>query len=157
MQFGFSIFWHTNLLLLDSAHSFLIHIQNFTFFAIYIKIFTKPNFWCTILASRIGKFVTTLFSMTLLECTPQKNRFMLDEMFQQITSKSAILHIIQKPMQFFLSFFISYFFIFPTNECPGLYRHRPGHSLGEIIKLHKRKKTYMGFLLKKMANFEPFL
>ena len=32
------------------------------------------------------------------------------------------------------SFFISCYFIFPPNECPGLCWHRPGHSLGEKIK-----------------------
>ena len=28
-------------------------------------------------------------------------------------------------------FFILCYFIFPPNECPGLWRHRPGHSLGK--------------------------
>ena len=42
------------------------------------------------------------------------------------------------------------------NECPGLYRHRPGHSLGKHkgkhIKLHemKNEKTYVGFLIIKI-------
>ena len=51
-------------------------------------------------------------------------------------------------------FFIFHFvelYILP-NECPGLYRHRPGHSLGKNVKLHKMKneKNYAGFLIHKI-------
>ena len=54
-------------------------------------------------------------------------------------------------------FFISCYFIIFTNESPGLFRHRPGHSLGEKIKWHKMKKL-SGFLhFKNMANFEHFI
>ena len=31
----------------------------------------------------------------------------------------------------FIIFFISCYFIFSPNECPGLCQHRPGHSLGK--------------------------
>ena len=44
--------------------------------------------------------------------------------------KICYILCIRKPMYFF-SFFISCYFIFSPNECPGLCRHRPGHSLGE--------------------------
>ena len=52
----------------------------------------------------------------------------------------------------FFSFFISCYFIFFPNECPGLCQHRPGHSLGEKIKLHemKNEKNYMGFRIPKI-------
>ena len=48
------------------------------------------------------------------------------------------------------SFFIFHFVqlnFFPPNECPGLCRHRPGHSLGKNIKLHemKNEKKLHGF------------
>ena len=38
------------------------------------------------------------------------------------------------------------------NECPGLCRHRPGHSLGKKIKLHEMKndKNYLGFRIPKI-------
>ena len=43
------------------------------------------------------------------------------------------------------------------NEYPGLYRHRPGHLLGEKIKSHEMKKKLRGFSYSKnMANFEAF-
>ena len=52
----------------------------------------------------------------------------------------------------FFSFFISCHFIFLPNECSGLCRHRPGHSLDKDIKLHemKNEKNYMGFLIHKI-------
>ena len=63
---------------------------------------------------------------------------------------------------FFVFYFVQLYF-FPY-ECPGLYRHRPGHSLGKHkgkhIKLHemKNKKKLCGFsYYKNMANFEAFL
>ena len=37
----------------------------------------------------------------------------------------------------FFSFFISCNFIFLPIECPGLCRHRPGHSQGKNVKLHE--------------------
>ena len=50
---------------------------------------------------------------------------------------------------FVFHFMLLYFF---PNECPGLCRHRPGHSLGEKIKLHKMKigKTTLGFRIHKI-------
>ena len=50
-------------------------------------------------------------------------------------------------------------FYFSPNEYPGLCRHRPGHSLGKVIKLHEMKngKGNFGFSYSKnMANFEAF-
>ena len=46
-------------------------------------------------------------------------------------------------------FSISCNFSFLPNECPGLCRHRTGHTLDKNIKLHKMKneKNYMVFLL----------
>ena len=48
-------------------------------------------------------------------------------------------------------FYFCYFIFFP-NECPGLCRHRPGHSLGKKLKLHelKNEKNYVGFLIHKI-------
>ena len=48
---------------------------------------------------------------------------------------------------------------FSPYECPGLCRHRPGHSLGEKIKLREMKKpTWVGFSYdKNMAKFQAFL
>ena len=48
---------------------------------------------------------------------------------------------------------------FFPNECPGLCRHTPGHSLREKIKLHemKNEKKLHGFSYdKNIANFEGF-
>ena len=49
--------------------------------------------------------------------------------------------------------------MFLPNECPGLCRHRSGHSLGEKIKLHEIKKMAKATLAFRiyntyMANFE---
>ena len=60
---------------------------------------------------------------------------------------------------YFFSFFISSNFIFFTNECPGLCRHKPGHSLVKKIKLNeiKNEKKLHGFsYYKNIANFEAF-
>ena len=55
-------------------------------------------------------------------------------------------------------FFIFHFvqiFVFP-NECPGLCRHIPGHSLGKnfLARNEKRKKLRRFSYSKSMANFE---
>ena len=55
----------------------------------------------------------------------RNKKFMLDEKLQGNASKFAIFLEYENP--FFL-FFISCNFIFSPNECPGLCRHRPGHS-----------------------------
>ena len=70
-----------------------------------------------------------------------------DEKFQQNASKFAIIfYTIQKPK---VAFFISCYFIFLPNECPGLCQHRPGHLLVKKIKLveMKNEKNYTGFLI----------
>jgi hypothetical protein len=51
-------------------------------------------------------------------------------------------------------------YIILPNECPGQCRHRPGHSLGENVKLHevRDEKEQCGFsYYKNMAGFEAFL
>ena len=76
---------------------------------------------------------------------------MFDEMIQQNTSKFAIFLEYKNPCIFFhFSFHATLFF--PPNKCPSLCQHRPGHSLGEIIKLHdmKDEKIYMGFHITKV-------
>ena len=73
---------------------------------------------------------------------------MLDEMTLQNPSKFAIFYIYENPKLLF-PFFISCYFTFSPNECPGLCRHGPGHSLGKNIKLQemKNEKNYIGFLV----------
>ena len=61
------------------------------------------------------------------------SEFVLNEQFQWNASKFAIFYIHENPKLLF-PFFISPYFIFFPNECPGLCRHRPGHSLGKKIK-----------------------
>ena len=56
--------------------------------------------------------------------------FVLDEKLQQNAAKFAIFYIYEKQKLLF-PFFISGYFIFFLNICPGLFRHRPGHSLGK--------------------------
>ena len=72
----------------------------------------------------------------------RNKRFMLDEMFQQNTTKFAIFLEYKNPC-FFCSF------IFFPNECSGLCWHRPGpgHSLGKKYNKAKwkTKKNYIGF------------
>ena len=58
----------------------------------------------------------------------EKKRFMLDEMFQRNASKFAIFLEYENPHSFFMFHFMLHYF--PPNECPGLYWHRSGHSLG---------------------------
>ena len=58
---------------------------------------------------------------------------MNDEMFHQKASKFAILLAYENPHSFFrFSFHATTLFF----SC----RHRPGHSLGEKLKYHERKK-----------------
>ena len=75
----------------------------------------------------------------------------LDEMFQQNASKFAIILGYENPCRFFHFSFHAILFYF-HNECPGLCRHRPGHSLGKNLKLHemKNEKNYMGFRIPKI-------
>ena len=57
----------------------------------------------------------------------QISEFVLDKKLQQNASKFAIFYIFENPKVLFL-LFISCYFIFLPNECPGLCRHKPGHS-----------------------------
>ena len=77
--------------------------------------------------------------------------FVLNEKFQRNASKFAIFYIYENPKLLF-PFFISCYFIFLPNECPGLCRHRPGHSLVKKIKLleMENEKNYLGFLIQKI-------
>ena len=81
-------------------------------------------------------------------CIPllRNKMFMLDEMLLWNASKFAIFYTYKNPKLLFL-FFILCNFIFSPNECPGLCRHRLGHSLGGKIKLHEMKngKSNFGF------------
>ena len=72
--------------------------------------------------------------------------------------KFAIFCIYENPELLF-TFFISCYFTFFPNECPGLCRHRSGHSfIREKIKLHEMKKKICGFSYdKNMTNIEAFL
>ena len=56
----------------------------------------------------------------------RNKRFMFDEMTYRNASKFAIFLGYENPGSF--SLFILCYFIFFPNECPGLCRHRPGHS-----------------------------
>ena len=49
-----------------------------------------------------------------------------------------------------------FYFTFLLNECPGLWWHRQGHSLGKHLKVYqmKYKKNTWVFLIKNMAKFE---
>ena len=49
--------------------------------------------------------------------------------------------------------------MFLPNECPGLCRQRPGHSLGKnhkVARNEKQKKLHEFSYSKNMANFEAF-
>ena len=70
------------------------------------------------ICQHVGEFFISLL---------RKKRFMLDEKFQWNALKFDILYIYEKPKLLFLFFILCYFIFFP-NECPGLCRHRPGHS-----------------------------
>ena len=69
-------------------------------------------------------------------------------MFQRNASKFAIFCIYENPKLLF-PFFISCYFIFLPNECPGLWQHRPGNSLGN----EKRKKQLWVFVYIKYGKF----
>ena len=59
--------------------------------------------------------------------------FVLDEKFQWNASKFAVFYMYEKwkaKVVFSIFHFGQLFYVFP-NECPGLCRHRPGHSLGK--------------------------
>ena len=58
-----------------------------------------------------------------------------------------LLYFMYKKTHVIFFIFISCNFIFLPYKCPGLCRHRPGHSLGKNIKLHemKNKKKLHGF------------
>ena len=60
-----------------------------------------------------------------------------------------LLYFYNKKTRVVFLFFISSNFILFPNECPGLCRHRPGHSLVKKIKLleMKNEKTTRVFLL----------
>ena len=62
------------------------------------------------------------------------SEFVLDENSQQNASKFARFYIYENPKLLFPFFISCYYFIFSPNECPGLCRYRPGHSLGKNLK-----------------------
>ena len=66
--------------------------------------------------------------------------------------KFAIFCIYENPELLFTFFISCYFTLFP-NEC----RHRPGHSLGEKIKLHKMKNGKSNFGFSSIQNMAKFL
>ena len=81
--------------------------------------------------------------------------FFLQKIFVWIHS-SEIIHclkkrILRKPRNCFF-----FYFTFLLNECPGLWWHRQGHSLGKHLKVYqmKYKKNTWVFLIKNMAKFE---
>ena len=98
----------------------------------------------------VKKTVNPMWDEHFSVCTTlfRNERFMLDEMLQNLL---FFIYLYENPKLLF-PFFISCYFIFLPNECPGLYRHRPGHSLGENIKLHEmeNEKKHMGFLITKI-------
>ena len=71
---------------------------------------------------------------------------MLDEMTWRNASKFATFYIYEN-LRLLFPFFISCNFIFVPNECPGLCRQRPGHSLEKKIRLDEMKtgKNNFGF------------
>ena len=53
----------------------------------------------------------------------------------------------------FLSFFLSWYFSFSPNECPGLWRHEKN----KVVAWNEKRKKLCGFsYAKSMANFEAF-
>ena len=76
---------------------------------------------------------TTYQGITTPHPLLRNKKLMLDEMTQRNASKFAIFYTNENPKLVF-PFFISCYFIFSPNECPGLCRHRLGHSLGKNIK-----------------------
>ena len=76
--------------------------------------------------------------------TPPTFRVCAHEKFQR---NAFIFYIYENPKLLFL-FLISCYYVFLQNECPGLCRHRQGHSLGKNIKLHEmeNEKNYMCLL-----------
>ena len=53
-------------------------------------------------------------------------------------------------------FFISCYFLFSPNKCPGVCRHRPGHSLGKknkVARNEKQKKQLWVFVYIKYGKF----
>ena len=66
----------------------------------------------------------------------RNKRFVLNEMFQQSASKFAIFYVYKKT---YVVFFFFHFVQLLPYECPGLCRHRPGHSLGEKSHFIKHK------------------
>ena len=75
---------------------------------------------------------------------------MLNLMLQRNASKFAIF--LEKINVVFL-FFISCYFIFPPNECPGLCRHREKNN---VAKNEKQKKLHGFSFSINIANFEAF-
>ena len=83
------------------------------------------------------------FGETLLK----NKRFLL-----QFWPHQNLLYLIYiwKPQSSF--FILRYFICFPY-ECPGLYRHRPGHSLERKINSHEMKKQIWVFVYIKYSKF----
>ena len=99
---------------------------------IFLKV---PIHYCLLRLCQNWKWICREFPRnTYIPMTLFRNeRFMLDEMTRQNASKFAIFYIYENPKLPF-PFFISCYFICLPNECPGLCRHRPGHSLVKKIK-----------------------
>ena len=83
----------------------------------------------------------------------RNKKFMLDEMPQQNASKLAIFLEYENPRSFF-----HFMLLFSSYKCPGLRRHRQGHSLENKIKQHEMRND-VGFQFsypQNLANFDAF-
>ena len=103
----------------------------------------EPSEWVTTaVVTHFEDFL--IFSETLF-----KNKiFLLDEIFQQNTSKFVPLFFFGIPRWIFLFHFsfCAILYVFP-NECPGICQNRPGHSfIWEINKI----EHYRGFCIPKI-------
>ena len=77
-------------------------------------------------------------------------------MLQRNATKLVILLEYENPRSFF-HFMLQLYF--PPNECPGLCRHRPQHSLAGKNKVaqNEKGKKFCGISYSKnMENFEAF-
>ena len=85
----------------------------------------------------------------------RKKRLMLDEMTRQNASKFAIFHVYEKKPNLLFRFYISCYFTFSPNECPGLCQYSPGHSLGKhkVARNEKWKKQFWVFVYIKYGKF----
>ena len=115
----------------------LLHVIEISRWWQLLKVYGNQSGFCIeFLELVLGSWWISVFTL---------QKFWICDEINCLEKRFKICHILYtytKIQSCLFWFFISCYFIFPPNECPGLCSHRPGHSLGKKIKYIARNEKY---------------